>query len=242
MNNNKIISNLFYIFMPLFVYLAASAAFRLILDAQFPEAGTALGQTGQTVLIDCVFIPFFFYLLKKDGTKGIRGCSGNDSDDSKTGSAFRKESAAPSHLTLRGVLARMVLPLAAGSMLSLLAGLLEQVLHLQQYFSNETQEALFSAGLPLQVIGLGILVPVCEELLFRGVVFSRWKRCFGEKSGIWAVSILFALLHGNMIQFLYALPMALLLQLCLKKGKTIWSPVAFHAGANLTSVLVEALI
>lgn len=218
---NKLISNSIYIFTPLFLYLAASAAFGLILDAQFPAAWMKFGQTGQTVFIDCAFIPLLLFLLKRD--------------------AGERTAAVP-HLTLREVLARMVLPLAAGSMLSLLAGLLEQVLHLQQYFSNETQEALFSAGLPLQVIGLGILVPVCEELLFRGVVFSRWKRCFGEKSGIWAVSILFALLHGNMIQFLYALPMALLLQLCLKKGKTIWSPVAFHAGANLTSVLVEALI
>lgn len=235
---NKLISNLICIFAPLFLYLAVSAAFGLILESQFPSASTALGQAGQTVLIDSAFIPLFFYLLKRDGTECRWGC---DSHDSNAGGAAEKVTEAQRRTPARCITC-IVLPLAAGSALSLLAGWLEKILRLQEYYSNETQEALFSSGLPLQVIGLGILVPVCEELLFRGVVFGRWRKCFGEKSGVWAVSLLFALLHGNMIQFLYALPMALLLQLCLKKGKTIWSPIAFHAGANLTSVIVEALL
>ena len=46
-------------------------------------------------------------------------------------------------------------------------------LRVQDYFSNQTQEQLLASQLAVQIIGLGILVPVAEELIFRGLLYAR---------------------------------------------------------------------
>ena len=41
---------------------------------------------------------------------------------------------------------------------------------------TETMNTLYSAALPVQIIALGILVPISEELVFRGLLFNGCGR------------------------------------------------------------------
>ena len=40
----------------------------------------------------------------------------------------------------------------------------------------QTSEVMYSAGLPVQLIGLGIIIPIAEEMMFRGILFRRYRR------------------------------------------------------------------
>ena len=114
-------------------------------------------------------------------------------------------------------------------------------LRVQDYFSNQTQEQLLASQLAVQIIGLGILVPVAEELIFRGLLYARIRRTLPVWASVLTASVIFALYHGNMIQILFAFPMAIILTLLYEKGKWISYPILFHMGVNLTTVVLGAL-
>lgn len=114
-------------------------------------------------------------------------------------------------------------------------------LKVQDYFSNQTQEQLLASQLAVQIIGLGILVPVAEELIFRGLLYARIRRTLPVWASVLTASVIFALYHGNMIQILFAFPMAIILTLLYEKGKWISYPILFHMGVNLTTVVLGAL-
>ena len=66
--------------------------------------------------------------------------------------------------------------------------------------------------LPRSVVLLGacILGPVCEELLFRGLLAGRLAR-YGQKPAALVSALLFGLYHANVSQFFYAFALGLLL-------------------------------
>ena len=111
-------------------------------------------------------------------------------------------------------------------------------LRVQDYFSNQTQEQLLASQFAVQIIGLGILVPIAEELIFRGLVYGRIRRMLPVWASVLIASAIFALYHGNMIQILFAFPMALILTLLYEKGKWVGCPILFHMGVNLTTVVL----
>lgn len=115
-------------------------------------------------------------------------------------------------------------------------------LRVQDYFSNQTQEQLLASQFAVQIIGLGILVPVAEELIFRGLLYARIRRMLPVWASVLTASVIFALYHGNMIQILFAFPMAIILTLLYEKGKWIGYPILFHMGVNLTTVVLGALV
>ena len=57
--------------------------------------------------------------------------------------------------------------------------------------------AASTGALTVQVIASAAIPAVCEELLFRGMVFSALERR-GTRAALWASSALFALMHGNL--------------------------------------------
>ena len=127
---------------------------------------------------------------------------------------------------------------AGGAAASLALSYLMAKSGLTEQFSNQVQENLFAAGLWLQVIGLGIVVPPVEELIFRGLFYERLREWMPRGWGILCASAVFALYHGNPIQMVYAFPMALLLHLVYETGGSLAAAVAFHMGAHLISVIV----
>ena len=108
-----------------------------------------------------------------------------------------------------------------------------------EHFSNAAQEGLLGSGFLTQLIGLGILVPLMEELLFRGLVYQRMKKYFPVKISILLAAAVFALYHGNMVQILFAFPMALVMLLAYEKWKSLTVPVVFHMAVNLSTVILH---
>lgn len=99
--------------------------------------------------------------------------------------------------------------------------------------------------LPLAVILLGacVLGPLCEELLFRGLLARRLAR-YGQKPAALVSALLFGLYHANLSQLFYAFALGLLLAYAYFYTGTLCAPVLLHMllntyGSFLAFVLPE---
>lgn len=106
---------------------------------------------------------------------------------------------------------------------------------------TQTGDILQGMGLVLTLIKLVILVPMAEELIFRGLVFRRLR----EFSGFWVAavvsSVIFAVYHANLLQGIYAFLFGILLCIINEIFGTWWAGALVHAGANCLSVVLQAL-
>ena len=122
---------------------------------------------------------------------------------------------------------------------------LNSVLHLDvDVFAtyNELSEIIYSGGPVLQIIATGILCPMVEELLFRGLIFKRIRTYLGFLPSMLISAAVFGLIHGNVVQFLYAFILGCFMAFVYEKFKTIWAPILFHQSANLIAVIITSLI
>lgn len=103
---------------------------------------------------------------------------------------------------------------------------------------QSTSAALYSAPLAVQLAGLGIIVPVLEELLYRGVLYQRMKDMVAGKKAVVFSALLFGLVHGNLVQLVYAFLFGLLLCYVYDRYGSLKAPVILHCTANLVSVVM----
>lgn len=82
-----------------------------------------------------------------------------------------------------------------------------------------------------------ILAPLAEEMLFRGVLFNAFQKLLGKHGAMIGVSLLFALLHWNMLAFFSLFLMGIMLQKAVEQTGTLRTAVWMHLLNNLVSVI-----
>ena len=101
---------------------------------------------------------------------------------------------------------------------------------------EQTISLLYAAPFAAQIICLGVLVPMCEELVFRGLMFKRLR----ERAPFWQAALyasaVFAFLHMNMIQMIYGFLLGMVFCYIYEKYGSVKAPVAAHIAVNLLSV------
>lgn len=80
----------------------------------------------------------------------------------------------------------------------------------------------------------GLVSPLAEEVVFRGVIYNRLCRFFGPLIGIVASALFFGMFHGNAVQGVYGTVMGLCIAYVYERQGSFFWPVLFHAAANLT--------
>ena len=98
-------------------------------------------------------------------------------------------------------------------------------------------ENFFGGGVLMQILASCVVVPIAEELLFRGIVLKRVVLLTGERMGILFSAILFGVIHMNLVQFLYAFALGILLAVIVEKTGKVSLAVIGHATANLIAIL-----
>lgn len=102
-----------------------------------------------------------------------------------------------------------------------------------------TAEAQFGVDLLVGLILYGVLSPVAEEAVFRGLIYNRMKRCFRYGIALVVSSLLFGCYHGNLVQAVYGTLLGLLMAYMYELYQSFAAPVLFHGIANV-SVFVMA--
>lgn len=89
-----------------------------------------------------------------------------------------------------------------------------------------------AAPLVLASLLLGVLSPIGEEFLFRGVILSALRR-YGAVIAVGTTAVIFALMHGFNVVLLSALIEGLLAGAIFWRSRSIWTAVVVHATYNL---------
>lgn len=105
-----------------------------------------------------------------------------------------------------------------------------------------------------EVIGSCLLIPILEEMLYRSVLYGRIcdifipyqvedteaKKKRNRNSRIMAIvftALIFGMMHMNIVQFIYATILGIMLSWFVEKSGHLYGAVIAHIGANLMSVL-----
>lgn len=102
----------------------------------------------------------------------------------------------------------------------------------------EANEHFYGSTLLIELIGSAILTPILEELLYRGVIYERLRFFMGKKwHAILLSSLIFAMVHLNLVQFIYAFGMGIVLACCMEVTGHVYGAILGHMTANLIAVL-----
>lgn len=108
----------------------------------------------------------------------------------------------------------------------------------EAFLSTTSLTVLFS-----NILMIGILPAVGEELLFRGVVQKLFKNKFGNAhTAIWISAAIFSALHMQFFGFLPRLVLGAMFGYMLEWSGTLWLPVIAHFVNNATAVIAYYLM
>lgn len=92
----------------------------------------------------------------------------------------------------------------------------------------------------LYIIEVAIFPPLVEEFAFRGVILNR-LRPYGDSVALITTSVLFGLVHGNIVQIPFAFVVGLALGFAAIKSGSIIPGIIIHFVVNFSSVMTSVL-
>lgn len=106
---------------------------------------------------------------------------------------------------------------------------------------QEVSVMLYTPPFWQQLLASGLLIPVVEELVFRGVIFRVLRRWIPF---LWAMilsAVSFGVYHGNLVQFVYAGLCGILLAYLYEKYHSIHAPILSHVAMNTVAIILTQL-
>ena len=77
-----------------------------------------------------------------------------------------------------------------------------------------------------------LLVPVAEEVFFRGILYTVVKQAGFQRLALWGTAGFFALIHFNLMTFLPLMALALVLTFLYERTENLLAPIAAHSLFN----------
>lgn len=106
---------------------------------------------------------------------------------------------------------------------------------------QEVAETLYLPSFPVQILCVGIIIPIMEELIFRGLIYKRIRRSMTPTRAMIFSAMFFGLYHGNTVQFIYATLTGALLAYMYEKYGSLKAPILAHMLMNVVAcALTEA--
>ena len=107
---------------------------------------------------------------------------------------------------------------------------------------QEIENIVYSGNIAIQLLASGVAAPLAEEFLFRGLLHKRIRHFLKPVPCMIISSAVFGLIPGNIVQFVYAFLIGMLLAYVYEIFKTIWAPVILHSAANTSAVLLTEFV
>ena len=104
---------------------------------------------------------------------------------------------------------------------------------------TQTAQMLSTSGAVLTLFKSVILVPLAEELTFRGMVFRRMELYTSFWPAALVSAALFGLYHMNLMQGIYAFIFGILMCLVYRTFRNLWATIIMHAVANACAVILQ---
>ena len=92
------------------------------------------------------------------------------------------------------------------------------------------------------LLSSGIVGPILEEFLFRGIVYNSLKKFNTNKISILLCTIIFALFHQSISQIIYAFIIGYILVKLYDKTSNLAYPIVFHMISNSIVVVLNNIL
>ena len=102
---------------------------------------------------------------------------------------------------------------------------------------NPLENVISNSSVLATIIFAGILAPIIEEVLFRGVMLNK-LRTYGDKIAIITTALLFGLFHENFSQFFYAVGLGMIFAYVTLKTGTIKYSIGLHIMINMMGSVI----
>lgn len=102
-----------------------------------------------------------------------------------------------------------------------------------QSYRNVSNTIMLGTNSFIGVASVVLLLPMFEEILFRGLIFNELRSRLNAILSIIIQALIFGAFHGNLVQGTYAFVLGLALAAVYYWTKTLWSNVIFHVTFNL---------
>ncbi len=116
------------------------------------------------------------------------------------------------------------------------------------YYDSSFTQGMFASseeptlhGIILEFIVMCMVPGFCEEFLFRGAILTNCLP-FGRTNAILISALLFALMHRNGGQLLYAFAAGIVLGIVYERTRSIWNCVILHTLNNFVSSAQSVLL
>ena len=103
---------------------------------------------------------------------------------------------------------------------------------------EETSAMLMSGSLILQLLCVGILAPIVEEILMRGIIYGRLRDMMRPAWAIFWGGLLFGIFHGNIVQGVYAACFGWFLCWLMERFGSIKATCLSHMVSNMAVSLI----
>lgn len=138
----------------------------------------------------------------------------------------------------------MLLLVPVGFMVCIAANYLTNIFVIYMEDSGFSLESLdFSA--PTGVVDrifyflqIAVVPPLCEELAVRGVVMQPLRK-YGDRFAVIASALVFAIMHGNLVQAPFALIVGLVIGYAVCVTDSLWTGILIHFVNNAFSCFIE---
>lgn len=99
-------------------------------------------------------------------------------------------------------------------------------------------EKQYGVAFGVGIIVYGILSPLAEEIVFRGLIYNRMKRYFNTVLSVIVCGVLFGVYHGNLVQGIYGCILGIAITYTYELYGSFFAPVLFHSAANVCVFMI----
>jgi len=102
-------------------------------------------------------------------------------------------------------------------------------------FSKNVTGTVTYGSLSLQLLSIGIIIPMAEEIIFRGIIYNRMKKHNTITVSAFYSSILFALMHlSNPTQLFYSFALGIVIIFVMETYDDLKAAMFVHVFSNVT--------
>ncbi|QXM05138.1 CPBP family intramembrane glutamic endopeptidase [Crassaminicella indica] len=110
--------------------------------------------------------------------------------------------------------------------------------HLFKSYEQVSKSIAAGSASFLGAICVLILLPIFEEVLFRGLIFNELRKHINIIISVALQALIFGLFHGNMLQGIYTFFLGIILAIIYVWSKSIWAPIVGHIVYNIMGIIV----
>ncbi len=223
--NNKIGETLWELAIPFLLYALLNMALETGLELYFPSLFSNRAQeVWKLALVNTIEIPIFYKIYRRNQIRELL------TPEEKSMPPKRKLSAG-----------RVLSALLTGLFLSRGCNFLLGLTPLPELFSGykSATEGIYGASLAAKLAASVVTAPILEELLVRGILYRSLKRALENRcAAMICASILFGILHGNVVQGLYACVIGFYLNLLYETYDSLLLAIGVHGAINALTIFI----